>query len=96
MAVFKVLLMATLPFIAAPFNSSGSQMINADAMLFGVPPLANPSANYSGKSHGKSTIYKNQPMRHFLPRPSDETDEETVLFPDYDAVVVENRKYLEV
>jgi hypothetical protein len=96
MAIFKFILVAALPFVAAPFMTDQSSTTAARSGNVWSSTVASASEMQASKSHGESTIYKNQAIPGFLFKQFVLQGDELIFTPDYNAVVVQNRGYLEV
>jgi hypothetical protein len=96
MTIFKFILVAALPFVAAPFMTDQSSTTAARSGNVWSSTVASASEMQASKSHGESTIYKNQAIPGFLFKQFVLQGDELIFTPDYNAVVVQNRGYLEV
>jgi hypothetical protein len=94
MAILKILLFATMPFIISPLVSSHLHVPNTHIAGLNVSNII--EATKLKRHHG-STIYKSETdIPDFLKRSNGTIDSQPLFTPDYNISVGENRKYLEV
>jgi hypothetical protein len=97
MAIVKIVLLAAMPFIAAPFVSTQSGVISATKSSLDSAASGIASDSQSFKTHNETTIYKSQSDGpDFMDRHVQDSDDPLLFAPSYKASVSESRKYLEV
>jgi hypothetical protein len=96
MAIFKIMLITALPFVVAPFVSPHSDVMTPGSAATGASTPAAACEHYRPQCHGESIIYKNQATPDFLRKQFEGTEDGVLYAPNYNATIVENRRYLEV
>jgi hypothetical protein len=97
MAIFKVIIVAAMPFILAPFVATFPSTMTSHVSGLTVSSAATATEISEHKKFNGSTHYKTETgIPHFLRNSVGTFAGPHLYAPDYNGAVLENRKYLEV
>jgi hypothetical protein len=97
MAILKILLLATMPFIVAPLVSIQSHVMSVSKSSLASTASGIDLNSQPFRPHNETTIYKSRSDRlDFILRDVQESDAPLLFAPTFKASVCDSRKYLEI